>query len=190
MEATRAGDLVYSPAARRFHWWTVALVFIMIPLGIAMTYRGGTLNVWDGLTNNMYSTHKLLGFVLLWLTLGRLFYRLRNGAPADEPTLEWWERAASHATHWGLYALLIVVPVGGWLGVSLYDSRDVFGLFSLPPLASVNQDKSTLVFTMHKLGAVLIALLVLAHIGAALFHHVIRKDGVLRRMVPALNRRD
>ncbi len=188
MQATRAGNLIYSPAARRFHWWTVALVFIIFPLGIAMTYRGDTLNIWDSLTNNMYSAHKLLGFVILWLTLARLFYRLRNGAPADEPTLEWWEKAASHLTHWGLYALLILVPIGGWLAVSLYGARDVFGLFSLPPLAAVDQDKATLVFTMHKLGAMLIALLVAGHIGAALFHQFIRKDGVLRRMLPSLGR--
>lgn len=188
MEATR-GAPIYSPTARKFHWWTVVLVFIMLPLGFAMTYRGDDLNIWDDLTNNMYSTHKLLGFVVLWLTLARLYYRLRNGAPADEPTLEWWEKAASHLTHWGLYALLILVPIGGWLGVSLYGARDIFGLFNLPPLASVNQDKATSVLLMHKLGAVLIALLVAAHVGAALFHYLIRKDGVLRRMLPTVGRR-
>ena len=74
---------VYSPVARRFHWITVAAVFIMIPLGLGMTYRGNTLDIWDGLTNGLYSAHKLVGFLLLWLMAGRLAYRLLHGAPPD-----------------------------------------------------------------------------------------------------------
>ena len=121
--------LVYSAPARKFHWVIAALVLIMLPLGFAMTYRGNTLNVWDGTTNAMYSSHKLIGFIILWLMIARLAYRIRNGAPPDEPGLETWQKAASHATHWALYGLLILVPLGGWLGVSLYGARDIFELF-------------------------------------------------------------
>ena len=62
-------------------------------------------------------------------------------------------RAPSHATHWLLYLLLIAVPIGGWLGVSYYGARDVFGLFSLPALTAENQDTATKVFYYHFLGA-------------------------------------
>ena len=120
--------------------------------------------------------------------VARLVYRLRNGAPPDEPTLATWQKGASHATHWGLYALLILVPIGGWLGVSLYGAREIFGLFSLPPLAAQNQDRAEAIFNLHKLGAFVILLLVATHIGAALFHYFIRKDGVLRRMLPSLDK--
>ena len=142
------------------------------------------------LTNALYSAHKLIGFTIFWLMIARLVFRLRNGAPADVPTLTWWEKAASHATHWGLYALLIGVPLGGWLGVSLYGARDIFGVFSLPPIATVDQKASETVFALHGLGAFLILLLAAAHIGAGLFHYFIRKDGVLRRMWPGLGQRD
>lgn len=181
--------LVYSPTARKFHWWTVALVAIMIPLGFYMTYRGNTLNVWDGTTNALYSLHKLFGFVILWLVVARLVYRFRNGAPADEPTLEWWQKLASHVTHWALYGLLLAVPLLGWLGVSRYGARDIFGIVSLPPLAPVNQDAATFIFLLHEIGGKLIILLVAAHVGAALFHFVIRKDGVLARMLPGLGQK-
>jgi cytochrome b561 len=189
MEETRTRELVYSPAARRFHWWTVALVFIMIPLGFVMTYDGPAFKLPEAVSDRLYSIHKLLGFCVLWLVLARLVYRFHHGAPKDEPSLELWQKAAAHATHWALYALLIVVPFLGWLGVSLYGARDIFGPIALPPLASVNQPPSEQVFAWHMRGAVLIAFLVAAHIGAALFHYFIRKDGVLSRMLPGIDRR-
>jgi cytochrome b561 len=183
-----AATAVYSPAARKFHWWTAALVLVMLPLGKAMSYRANQLNIFDGTTNTMYSIHKLVGFTILWLVIARLVYRVRKGAPPNEPGLKKWQIGASHATHWLLYFLLLLVPLGGWLGVSLYGARDVFGLFSLPPIAPVNQKLSETVFFLHGLGATLIFLLVTLHIGTAFYHHTIRKDGVLRRMLPNLKR--
>ncbi len=180
---------VYSAAARHMHWVTAAVVLAMIPAGLAMTYRGNTLNIWDGLTNAMYSSHKLLGFLVLWLVAGRLAYRLLKGAPPDEPTLLWWQKAGSHLVHWLLYGLLLVVPLLGWVGVSLYPSLTVFGLFNLPALASPNQDLAGKVLDIHGTLAIVMGLLVCAHVGAALYHHLIRKDGVLRRMLPGLRQR-
>lgn len=78
---------IYSAPARIFHWLSAAAVFVMVPLGLAMTYRGNTLDIWDGTTDALYSAHKLLGFLLLWLMAGRLVYRLLHGVPADEPSL-------------------------------------------------------------------------------------------------------
>jgi cytochrome b561 len=156
----------------------------MIPLGIAMTYRGNSMNVWDGLTNALYSTHKLLGFLLLWLMAGRLAYRLLRGAPPDEPGLLWWQKAASHAVHWLLYGLLLIVPLLGWIGVSLYPSLGIFGLFDLPALAAPNEETAKRVLALHGWLAWLIGALALVHIAAALHHHLILKDGVLRRMLP------
>lgn len=183
---SKTAPLVYSLTARKFHWWTAGLVLFMLPLGFAMTYRGNTLKIFDGTTNAMYSAHKLVGFIILWLVASRLYYRIKNGAPATEPGLEKWQIAASHATHWSLYLLLLLVPLGGWLGVSLYGARDIFGLVSLPPIAPVNQALSETVFKLHGIGAFLIALLVAAHLGAAAFHQLIRRDGVLRRMWPGI----
>lgn len=179
---------VYSRAARTLHWLTVAAVFVMIPLGLAMSYRGNTLDIWDGVTDALYSSHKLLGFFVLWLSAGRLIYRLVHGAPPDEPTLEWWQKAASHLVHWALYGLLLIVPLLGWLGVSLFPSLAVFGLFDLPALTAPNEDAAKRMLWGHGWLAILLALLVCAHIGAALFHYFIRKDGVLRRMLPGLSK--
>lgn len=179
----------YSAFARRLHWWTVVFLLVQIPLGFSMAYRGNDLNIWDGLTNNLYSSHKLIGLVFLLLILTRLIYRLTKGAPADEPTLTAFERFASHATHWGLYALLLLVAIGGWIGVSYYDARDVFGLFSIPALTVKDTDFAARVFTWHKWGAIAIMALAGLHIAAALMHYFVKKDGVLARMLPAAGRR-
>jgi cytochrome b561 len=136
----------------------------------------------------LYNAHKLTGIVIFFLVLARLAYRLTQGAPADEPTIEWWQKAAAHATHWSLYLLLLLVPIVGYLGISLYPALDVFGI-PLPSIAPANQQAAERVFFLHWVGAVLILLLVSAHVGAALFHYFIRKDGVLQRMWIRADRR-
>jgi cytochrome b561 len=182
IRADAAGEPTYSVAARRFHWWTVLLVLTQIPLGLYMAYRGNMMEIWDGLTNALYSMHKLLGIVIFLLVLARLFYRLSHGAPPDEPTLTWWQKAGAHFNHWALYLALLVVPVLGYVGVSLYPALDIFGLFSLPGIVAPDQAAAARVFRWHFIGAVAIVLLIGMHVGAALFHYVIRRDGVLRRM--------
>ncbi|MET0191806.1 MAG: cytochrome b [Hyphomicrobiaceae bacterium] len=189
MAGSSSGEVTYSPTARRFHWWTVAFILVQIPLGLYMSYRGNVQGIFDATTNFLYSWHKLFGMIILLLVLARLIYRLVHGAPSDEPTIETWQKGASHATHWLLYLLLIVVPIGGWLGVSYYGARDVFGLFSLPALVAENQDTATKVFYYHFLGALGIVLLVGAHVAGAMYHYFIRKDGVLMRMLPSAGKR-
>jgi len=179
---------IYSKVARRFHWWTAALVAVQAPVGFYMVYRGPTLKIWDGVTNTLYNLHKLVGLVIFFLVLARLAYRLTQGAPADEPSLEAWQKGAAHATHWSLYLLLLLVPIGGYLGISLYPALDVFGM-PLPSITAADQAAAARVFFLHWIGAVLILLLVGAHVSAALYHYFLRKDGVLQRMWPAAGRR-
>lgn len=174
---------VYSAAARHFHWVTVAFVFVMIPVGVIMSDRGER-NIWDSTTNALYSGHKLAGFILLFVLTARLAYRLVKGAPPDEPTLEPWQRIVSHITHWAIYAVLFAQVLTGWVGVSLYPALDIFGLFSLPGLVSPNEAAAGRAFAAHKLLGFLLVGLIAMHIGASLHHHFIRKDGVLRRMLP------
>lgn len=183
------GVEVYSPAARRFHWSTVALILAQVPLGLYMAYRGNVLNVWDGLTNTLYSSHKSIGLVILLTAVLRLGYRLAHGGPADEPTIEPWQKLASHATHWSIYVLLVVVPVLGWLGISYYPALELFGLVKVPGLVAPHQDTAAVVFYWHATAAFVLIALIGMHIGAALFHHLIRKDHVLARMLPSLLRR-
>src|SRR5262245_59321564 len=181
----RTREATYSTAARRFHWRTVALLALRLQVGLYMAYRGNIRSVWDGLTNTLYSSHKTLGLVILAVVVARLLYRLMHGAPSDEPTIEWWQKAASHATHWSLYLLLILVPLVGWLGISLYGARDVFGIATIPPLAPQNSAAANAVLALHRYLALLTVAVIAMHIGAAVvLHYFIRGDGVLARMLP------
>lgn len=174
----------YSPAAQLFHWVTVAFVLVMVPVGVIMADRGEN-DLWDGTTNALYSSHKLAGFTLMLILIARLGYRLIRGAPPVEASLPPWQRTVSHITHWAMYAVLLAMVLTGWLGVSLLPALDIFGLFSLPAITGTPDPAAAkLAFSAHEfLGFALVGLVTL-HVAAALHHHFIRKDGVLRRMMP------
>jgi cytochrome b561 len=173
----------YSPAARRYHWITAGFVFCLFPVGLVMSDRSAR-DIWDGTTNALYSGHKLAGFTLLIIVLLRLGYRLVKGAPPPDPTIPPLLKLAGHLTHWAVYALLLLVPMLGWIGISLFPALGIFGLFSLPSITPVDPALSKQVLALHGLSARLLMALVVLHIAAALWHHVIRKDTTLRRMLP------
>ena len=101
--------------------------------------------------------------------------------PPDVPALQ---RLVAESVHWGLYALLIVQPLVGWAATSAYRAPIiVYGLFELPPILPVNQPLSEQLFAVHRALGILMAVLVCAHVGAALYHHFVRRDRVLMRMV-------
>jgi cytochrome b561 len=177
-----ASNPIYSVVARRFHWWTAALVAAQIPLGLYMANRGNELNVSDRTLDSLFRAHELLGLTILVLVVARLWYRLSHGKPPDEPTIDPWQKVASHVDHWGLYVLLIGVPLGGIIGVAFYPPMHLQG-FHLPELASPDLETAVRVFYWHMVGAFLIVLFAGVHIIAATYHFYIRKDGVLRRML-------
>jgi cytochrome b561 len=180
-------NAAYSIPARWFHWLTFLLASILVPVGFVMADRAER-NIFDALTNSLFSTHKLIGFSLLWITVLRLGYRLLSGAPQPEPGLPPWQAAVSRVAHWGLYALLLIIPLLGWLGISMYPALDIFGLFSLPAIAQ-KSDLANQVLELHKAAAWVLIALVVLHVSAALFHYFVRKDGVLQRMLPASRKR-
>ena len=180
IRAAATEGATYGTAARRFHWWTVLLIAAQVPLGLFMVRYGAATDFAEP-TGKLYDIHKLIGMTILLLALARLAYRLVHGAPADEPTLEPWEKLVSHITHWAIYALLIVVPLLGWLAISYYGPFEPFGI-KLPALAAQDDAKATQVFFLHMLAAYALILLLGLHVAGALFHYVIKKDGVLARM--------
>jgi cytochrome b561 len=170
----------YSGFAKLLHWVIAACVLFIIPAGITM----GLLP--DGNAKNaLYVLHRSFGALVLALMLIRLTYRLVNGVPAPEPTLTSMQRIVSHVVHLTLYALLIAQPIIGWVATSAYGAQiSVFGLFTLPALVGKDETLATPLFAVHQLIGLVIAGLLVMHIGAALYHYFIRRDGVLQRMLP------
>ena len=177
----------YRWSARMFHWVTVIAIAVMIVTGVWMTDRGEA-GVWDGLTNALYSSHKLLGFLLIWFVLLRLLNRFAFGVPPEAATLTPFQRTASSLVHWGIYVLLIAVPVAGWVGVSMFPALNILGLFNLPSIAPADQAMSKQAFLVHNYLGYALGALVAVHIAAAIYHAAVLKDGVFQRMWPRRNR--
>jgi cytochrome b561 len=169
----------YTATARALHWTTAALVIVMIPIGIVMA------NFSLGPAGDvLYDIHRSIGAVLIPLVLVRLGYRLTNPPPPLPDDIPAIQRLAANLTHWALYMLLVVQGFIGWIATSAYRAPiKVFWLFELPPIWPVDQPYSEKMFGVHRLLGIVLALLICMHIGAALFHHFVRKDDVLMRMV-------
>jgi cytochrome b561 len=133
----------------------------------------------------LYTVHRSLGVLVLFLMTIRLLYRLVHGAPPPEPTINAMQRIVSHLVHLALYGLIIAQALIGWVATSAYGAQiSFFGLFTVPALVAKDESLSKPLFEVHEFLGFTIAGLLLMHIGAALFHHFIRKDGVLQRMLP------
>ena len=186
------GDRAYGPLARALHWTMAGLVLLQATFGVIMVYEGPEPNLWATLANALalYDVHKLLGVVLLALVLVRLANRILRGAPPEEPSLAPWQRESSALVHAWIYLLLVLVPVLGWIGVSLYPALTLFGVLPLPALTAPDRPSSGPVLLAHAIAAFALLALIAAHAGAALHHHFIRRDGVLRRMLPGLKARE
>ena len=121
---------VYSRSARWLHWSTVALLGVQVPVGLFMV-RYGVATDFAAPSGVLYDGHKLLGLLILLLAAGRLAHRLARGAPPSEPSLAAWQKTMSHVTHWAIYAMLLAVPLLGWLAIS--NSGD-FLLWTVPAI--------------------------------------------------------
>ena len=181
----------FDPFARVLHWGMAVLILAQLLMGFVMTRDVPEAHPIAKLTTalKLYDVHKTLGVALLVLVALRLAWRILRGTPPEEPTLTTWQKETSSLVHGWLYFLMIVVPLTGWLGVSLFPALVVFDSFALPGLVAPDQATSKLVLATHAWAAITLTGLIVLHAGAALWHHLVRRDGVLARMLPRLARK-
>ena len=175
----------YALAQRLLHWLIAVLVLLALGIGMILGFLGfdGTREFFGKtVTDALYTTHKTVGVLILALMLSRLGVRLVLGVPPYRPPLNGFERVASHTVH-GPSSMWRSWPCrswgarhgGGWL------TRVVFG-WTLPGLIGKDQALSERLFSLHgRVGWVLLGLVVL-HVGAALWHWRVKRDGVMARM--------
>lgn len=165
------------------------LVLVLLPIGFWMVDRGQA-NLWDGLTSGLYTSHKVLGFTVLWLVVWRLVLRAWGTAPAYPPSVPAGIQALAKATQWVLYGLLLAIPLLGWAGVTAFGALNIIGGLSLPAMPGIGADKALAkdIFAVHGWLAVAMCVLLFLHIAGALKHRLIDRDGVFDHM--SLARRD
>lgn len=187
----RNTDSGYGLVAIVFHW-TIAVLFAgQVTLGIFMTGLADEEPAKFGL----YQWHKSFGLLILLLALVRLAWRLINRAPDLPAGMAVFERRAARLAHVFLYAALVLVPVTGWAFVSsspLGIPTFAFYLVLVPHLPMpVSEAAEAVLQLIHTSLALISAAVAVVHIGAALRHHFVLKDTVLRRMiVPARQQRE
>jgi cytochrome b561 len=180
MDMVRNTTDSWGAPAKLFHWVMAALILAQIALGVmAASWRLSPTKL------NLFFWHKSTGMLILLLLALRLLWRLANSTPALPSGMAAWERTAAQLSHGLLYVLMIALPVTGWIVNSA--SNIPFRIFWLIPLpAIVAPDKATadLVALVHGGLFALLALVLVAHIGAALRHHFVKRNTVLVRMLP------
>jgi cytochrome b561 len=182
----RNTELRYGVIAQVFHWAVVALVIAQFVLAIkAHDLPLGPAKI------AVLAQHKSIGLTIFGLAVLRLVWRLLNPVPALPPTTPHWQRIVAHVSHGALYALILITPLFGWMMSSARNFPvSWFGLFTLPDLVSPDKAKYELFHGIHKTLAITLASIAVVHVLAALKHHFLDRDDVLRRMLPTRSRPD
>ena len=176
----------YTAVAILLHWAIAALILFMIWLG------------WNMEDNQArFQLHKSIGISILILSLARVLWRWLNPPPPLPDDMTPWEKRLSHGVHVGFYALMIALPLLGWLVVStskLHLSTVLFGTVSWPHLpfteglrgGAVNEVAEFL----HSKGAWVLIVLLVLHVAGAVKHEIGAEQGVFKRMIPFFGKPD
>lgn len=173
----------YPAAWRALHWIMALMVLALIPVGLWMAARAEA-DVWGALTNTLYSSHKAIGFTVMLLMVVRVGLKLWVKSPPYPETLPNKLKMAAKISHHLIYLLLLLTPLFGWAGVTAFPALVTLGGYDLPAMPFVPQgnDLAARLFAIHGALAITLAVLIAGHIAAA-FRHMLRKDGIFRRMV-------
>ena len=173
----------FSRTQRWLHWIVAMMVLIMPPIGFWMVDRAEA-DIWDGLTGGLYSTHKAIGFMVLWLVLWRLILRGMGKAPGYPDSVPLGIQRLAKATQWILYGLLLSIALLGWAGVTAFGALNIVAGLSLPAMPGIPADKVLAkdIFAIHGWLAVALCVLLTLHIAGALKHRLVDRDGVFDHM--------
>jgi cytochrome b561 len=180
MQSSSNSPQTYAASQKWLHWLVAAVVLCMLPVGFVM------IRLPDGFVQGLFfDLHRSFGLVVLALAILRLAVRVARGAPPPYAGLSGFERIASIAAHHLLYVLIFLMPLLGWAAESAFGgSWSFFGLFDTPHILPTNRPLSDTLSRLHDWTALVLAAVLVAHVGGALMHAIIKRDGVLARMLP------
>ncbi len=171
----------WGPVSQAFHWIIVLLIVVMAIVGLTMGELPKTPKYFW-----VYTAHKSTGLLVLTLVIARLGWRLFAGKPEPVPGTPTWQERIATVTHWLLYGLILLMPISGWLYDSASGLRPFrwYGLFNVPKLSPPDEALRNLSHEVHEWGFWVLLALVVAHAGAAFYHHFFQRDATLTRMLP------
>jgi cytochrome b561 len=164
-------------ALRLLHWLMAACILVMLFIGVGMVSTVSEVRTW------LLDLHKPLGILILCLAAIRACVRLTRPEPALPADLPDWQQIGAYLSHLGLYFLMFALPLVGWAMLSAGGYPvSLFGTVVLPPIAPVDGRWFALLRLTHAGLAFALFALILLHLAAALFHALIRRDGVWQSM--------
>jgi cytochrome b561 len=172
----------YGVIAKLFHWVTLGLMLVALPLGFVIQH------VKDASKMGFYALHESAGLTILFVALARLAWRRLSPPPSLPHDMPKLMRTTSTAVHHALYALLILQPLLGFLatnawGFPMRGATAYLGFIELPKFMEAWEGLAKILSLLHSIGGWLLVVLIALHIAGALFHHAIRRDGTLMRMI-------
>ncbi len=183
--ATFAGASAHPTTGLRY---TKVAIWLHWLIGFAVIANICLAMLTEGLPREAHraamGVHKALGITILALTLVRIAWGLVHKAPPLPASIPAWQRSLSRIVHFLFYALLVLLPLSGWVWMSAADRPiDFFGWFTLPSLVSPDKALAEVLHERHELLGLTMLALVAVHLAAALRHQFAR-SGVLARMNP------
>jgi cytochrome b561 len=170
----------HHPLTIALHWGTV--ICIVIAVGSVLFREVIGDKFWRTL---LLDTHRQCGLLIMLAVAARLYVRQRHGMANHMQGLPMLMQVAAKAAHWMLYAMLVALPLLGWATTNAHNlSVRLFGLIPLPWITEVDSEWADTLSDYHALGAWILLGMLVMHVGAALFHHFIRRDTVLWAMLP------
>ena len=169
----------YSKVAILMHWVMAPLILLNLVVGFFMeTFANPSPE-----RSNVLFWHASIGTVILGLAMLRMVWRLTHQPPPLPKTISKMQQIAAHSVHWALYLLILVQPISGYVHrMAGAHPVSFFGLFNLPVWIGKNEPLRHLTDVVHDSGAIILAVLVVGHIGVALKHRFIDRDAVMERM--------
>lgn len=170
----------YGAVAQFFHWAVVVLIAFQYTWAWRIEEAEAIRVRFELVTQ-----HKTIGMLVLVLAILRLIWRLFNAPPPLPKHLAKWEVWAAKLGHLALYALIFIVPISGWFYSQAAGYGDYWwGPVSIPSVIEASESAEALFYELHEAFVKLLIAVVVVHILAALRHHFILKDNVLKRMLP------
>ncbi len=175
------GGARYSATARALHWITVAAVLLLVVMGVRIAFFAPED---EALKLRLYNIHESTGVTVFVLTALRLLWRAGHPPPPITPPLPATLALVAHLNHAALYALLLTMPVVGFVATNAWGFPFVwFGLIPFPVPIGQNEALAKVFSAIHFGMAITLVALVAAHVAGALYHHFLRRDDTLRRML-------
>ncbi len=132
----------------------------------------------------MSTWHFMLGLSVMVLVLLRLIHKMTSVTPRIFPDPPKWQKRSAKFMHFALYALMIGLPILGWLLLSAKGKQIPFFGLNMPSLIAENKDLAKTIKYIHETGATLGYYLIGAHAAVALFHHYVLRDNTINRILP------